>query len=153
MYPNQRSRRSRSYILNFRCQITGPKHPFSRTRGCYLSPAQRRSWHALAFPCVAVRLSRPGSYSQKNVNCTATAITSSSRRVGNDVAAHAARAKPPLNVFLQDGMVLVRVTPASMDDPDTCETCANSFQQELLESEARVLKIQTMKVQMCLHGK
>jgi len=57
------------------------------------------------------------------------------------VAAHAARAKPPLNVFLQDRVMLVRVTPASMDNPDTRETCANGFQQELLERETRVLKI------------
>jgi hypothetical protein len=47
----------------------------------------------------------------------------------------------------------MRVPATAMNDTNAREPGANRFQKELIEHEARFLKIQSMEVQMRLNGK
>jgi hypothetical protein len=55
--------------------------------------------------------------------------------------AHAACAEPALDVFLEDGMVLVGMPAASVDYANAGKAGPYRLQQKLLENEARVLQV------------
>ena len=82
-----------------------------------------------------------------------TTVTSSRGRVGDHVTAHSPRAKPALNILFEHRMMFVRVTAPAMNHPHAREARTHRLQQELFENESRILKIQTVKVQMCPNGK
>src|SRR5262249_49623590 len=97
-----------------------------------------------SFHVVTLRGSRSSSLPQKYIDGSTTAVATSRRGVCGHVAAHAARAKPSLNVFLQNRMMLVRVESASMNHADTRKAGTNGLQQKFFQDEACFLKIQTV---------
>src|SRR5215471_8551382 len=96
---------------------------------------------------------RPRSLSQQNVNCPTAAIASPGRRVSHNVAAHPAGAEPPLNVFLQNGLVLLRVPAAAVNNANAGEAGSQRFEQEFFKYKAGFLLVQAMQVQMSLNRK
>jgi len=69
------------------------------------------------------------------------------------VAAHTPGAKPPLDVVLENAVMLIRMASSAVDHANASEAGSNRFQQKLIQNEPRFLKIQPMQVNMRLDGK
>src|SRR5262249_15405629 len=93
---------------------------------------------------------RSRSFSQQNVNCPAAAVAPSGGRVGHNVTAHPPGAQPPLDVFLQNSLILLRVPATAVNDADTSKTSSQRFKQEFFENKTRFLLVEAVQVQMGL---
>ena len=62
-----------------------------------------------------------------------------------------ARTQPPLNRILQNRLLLVGMTAATVDDAHTAETGSNRCQNELIQSKPGFLLIEAMQIQPRLY--
>ena len=58
-----------------------------------------------------------------------------------------------MDVFFENQPVFMRMASTAVDYTHACKADADRFQQELLQDEARFLKIQTVEIDVRLHRK